>query len=168
MLIWHTKFSFCKKLVMGITANFVFFRFNTFFLCSLPVTFFRNIILSPCKRIWNPHKNLRFLIPDTIFYEKYFFRAIFALFANFEWICSKNRTFSNLLQKVETFFLANVYQSLFESHQVLKTEGPNCPNVHCFHDWVKHLAALAWEGSSSCPAHASQHQSPGFPSDAAW
>jgi hypothetical protein len=30
------------------------------------------------------------------------------------------------LQKVKTYFLANIYQALFESHQVLKIEGPYC------------------------------------------
>ncbi len=101
--------------------------------------------------------------------KKNFFRAV--PYLHFLQILNaydqKIEHFSNLLQKVVTYFLANFYLSLFESHQVLKIEGPNCPNVHCLHDWVKHVATPAWEESSSCPAHASQHQSPGFPLDAA-
>jgi hypothetical protein len=40
-------------------------------------------------------------------------------------ICLKNGTFSYILQKVNTssIFFANIYQSQFESNQVLKIEG---------------------------------------------
>ncbi len=46
---------------------------------------------------------------------------------NFEWIIAyakKWYIFSDILQKVKTYFLANIYQSQFESHEVFDNRRP--------------------------------------------
>jgi hypothetical protein len=62
----------------------------------LPITF-----LSPFLRIWNQHKILRFLIPHMDFVEER--KKIGG--SNLECICSKNCTFSDILQKVTAIIL---------------------------------------------------------------
>ncbi len=83
-----------KKLEPNNYANFEYFRL----------------------RIWNQHKILRFLIPILIFYKKRIFWVIIALFAFLKCKCEKNCTFSNILQKVKSYFFAHIYQSLFDSY----------------------------------------------------
>ncbi len=53
-----------------------------------------------------------------------FYHTVLTFFSYFEFICSKNGTFSYILQKVKTVFPSNIYQSLFESLHVLKIWGP--------------------------------------------
>ncbi len=92
----------------------------------LALAFVRGICLSRHQGIWNQHKILRFL--DTyidIFKEKYFW-VIIALFAILKCECEKNCTFSNILQKVKTYFFANIYHSPCDSHKVWNIEGPYC------------------------------------------
>ncbi len=67
------------------------------------------------QRIWNQHKILRFLIPIVIFFKKKFVLVIIALFAYFKCKCEKNCTFSNILQKIKSYF-CNIYHSPFDSH----------------------------------------------------
>ncbi len=71
----------------------------------LAPAFFRGICLSRHQRIWNQHKILRFLIPILIFFKKNFFWVILALFVYFKCKCEKNCPFSNILQKVKSYFL---------------------------------------------------------------
>ncbi len=66
---------------------------------------FRVICLSRHQQIWNQHKILRFLIPTLIFFKKKKFWVIIALFVYFKCKCEKNCTFSNILQKVKSYFL---------------------------------------------------------------
>ncbi len=62
--------------------------------------FFPGHFLSPFQRISNQHKILRFLYPFLQWlFRKRKFGVIKALFANFECICSKNGTFSDILLK---------------------------------------------------------------------
>ncbi len=77
---------------------------------------FRGVCLSRHQRIWNQHKILRFLIPILIFFKKKMFWVILALFAYCKCKCEKNCTFSNILQKVKSYFFANIYHSPFDSH----------------------------------------------------
>ncbi len=44
------------------------------------------------------------------------FWVIIALFAYFKCKCKKNCTFSNILQKVKSYFFGNIYQSPFDSY----------------------------------------------------
>jgi hypothetical protein len=57
--------------------------------------------LSPFQRISNQHKILRFLIPipTMAFTKKENSGVIKDLFANFECICPRNGTFSDILQQ---------------------------------------------------------------------
>ena len=82
----------------------------------LALAFFRGICLNRHQRIWNQHKILRFLIPILIFFKKKFFWVIIALFAYFKCKCEKNCTFSNILQKVKSYFFANIYHSPCDSY----------------------------------------------------
>jgi hypothetical protein len=49
-----------------------------------------------------------FLIPILIFFKKKKFGVIIALFAILKCKCEKNCTFSNILQKVKSYFFANI------------------------------------------------------------
>ncbi len=71
----------------------------------LALAFFRGICLSRHQQIWNQHKILHFLIPILIFSRKKIFWVIIALFAILKCKCEKNCTFSNILQKVKSYFL---------------------------------------------------------------
>jgi hypothetical protein len=65
----------------------------------------KKITESRHQRIWNQHKILRFF--DThidIFQEKNFW-VIIALFAVLKCKCEKNCTFSNIFQRVKSYFL---------------------------------------------------------------
>ncbi len=85
-------------------------------------TFFRNIFLNPKQFIRNQHTILRFFIPHTNSDEKQIFLfVIWALFANFECICSKNSTFSDILQKVKTYCFAKSYYLLLNPFNTLKS-----------------------------------------------
>jgi hypothetical protein len=44
------------------------------------------------------------------------FWVIIALFAYFKCKCEKNCTFSNILQKIKSYFFGNIYQSPFDSY----------------------------------------------------
>ncbi len=82
----------------------------------LALAFFRGICLSRHQRIWNQHKILRFLIPILIFFKKNVFGVILALFVYFKCKCEKNCTFSNILQKLKSYFFAIIYHSPFDSY----------------------------------------------------
>ncbi len=49
-------------------------------------------------RIWNQHKILRFFVYTMLILKKQI-QILFAIFANFEWIYSKNSTFSEICRK---------------------------------------------------------------------
>jgi hypothetical protein len=57
-----------------------------------------------------------FLIPILTFFKNKFFWVIIALLAYLKCKCEKNCTFSNILQKVKSYFFANIYHSPFDSH----------------------------------------------------
>jgi hypothetical protein len=83
----------------------VFSYFCAFFLGFLLLTFVRGISETRHQQICNQHKILRFF--DThidIFQEKKFWDII-ALFVILKCKCEKNCTFSNILQKVKSYFL---------------------------------------------------------------
>ncbi len=51
-----------------------------------------------------------------ISFKKKFCWVIIALFEYFKCKCEKNCTFSNILQKVKSYFFDNIYQSPFDSY----------------------------------------------------
>jgi hypothetical protein len=57
-----------------------------------------------------------FLIPILIFFKKKNFWVIIALFGFLKCKCEKNCTFSNILQKVKSYFFANIYHSPSDSY----------------------------------------------------
>ncbi len=65
-----------------------------------------------------------FLIPIMIIFKKNFFWVIIALFAILKCKCEKICTFSNILQKVKSYFFPNIYHSPFDSHKVWNIEAP--------------------------------------------
>jgi hypothetical protein len=105
-----------KKLEPKNHANLEYFLFCAFFRGFLLLTFVRDISERRHQRIWNQHKILRFLISILIFFKTKFFWVIIALFAYFKCKCEKNCTFSKFLQKVKSYFFANIYDSPFDSH----------------------------------------------------
>ncbi len=123
-----------QKKVKGKSNEIEFLKFRTFLFRFLSLTFFLNIF-SP---FWNQHKILSLKIPHTTFHEtEFWLGSILALFANFECICSKNGTFTDILLKIKTFcfeYLSSV-QSQFESRQVLKIR-PILYNVHIPSTWL--------------------------------
>ncbi len=70
-----------------------------------------------------------FLIPILIFFKKFFFLYIIALFVILKYKCEKNCTFSNILQKVKCYFFANIYHSPCDSYwnskKSIKLKPPN-------------------------------------------
>ncbi len=114
----------CKFWVFSVLCIFSYF--------FLHLTFVRGISESRHQRIWNQHKILRFF--DThidIFQEKNLLghNIIFCIFyciCN----CEKNCTFSNILQKVKSYFFGNIYQtphdSYWNSKKKYKIEAPYC------------------------------------------
>ena len=95
----------------------------------LALAFFRAICLSRHQRIWNQHKIMRFFIPILIFLKKINFWVIIALLGFLKCKCEKNCTFSNILQKVKSYFFANIYQSPCDSYwnskKSIKLKPPN-------------------------------------------
>ncbi len=80
------------------------------------LTFVTGISETRQQWIWNQHKILSFF--DThidIFQEKKYW-VIIALFAYFKCKFEKICTFSNILQKVKSYFFAIIYQSPFDSY----------------------------------------------------
>jgi hypothetical protein len=71
-----------------------------------------------------------FLIPILIFFKKKFVWVIIALFAILKCKCEKNCTFSNILQKVKSYFFANISIILrvipIEIPKKYKIEAPSC------------------------------------------
>ncbi len=57
-----------------------------------------------------------FMIPILIFLKKKFFGVIIALFTVLKCKCEKNCTFSNIFQKVKSYFFANIYHSPCDSY----------------------------------------------------
>ncbi len=92
----------------------------------LALDFSRGICLSRHQRIWNQQKILRFLLPILIFFKKKIFWVIIALFAFLKCKCEKNYAFSNILQKVKSYFFANIYHSPCDSYKVWNIEAPYC------------------------------------------
>ncbi len=82
----------------------------------LALGFFRGICLSRHQRIWNQHKILRFFDTHIDIFQKNNFWVIIALFAILKCKCEKNYTFSNILQKVKSYFFDNIYHSPCGSH----------------------------------------------------
>ncbi len=78
-----------------------------------------------------------FLIPILIFFKKKIFWVIIALFAIFKCKCEKNCTFSNILQKLKSYFfqISIILRLIPIKFETLKP--PNvCCRVHGF-DFVK-------------------------------
>ncbi len=66
-----------------------------------------------------------------IFCKKNFFWVIIALFAYFKCKCEKNCKFSNILQKVKSYFFANIYHSPCDSYwNSKKSIKLKPPSVH--------------------------------------
>jgi hypothetical protein len=81
--------------------------------------FFLKISLWVSKKYYEFEISIKFcvfFIPIMIFFKKKFFLVIIALFAYFKCKCEKNCTFSNILQKVKSFFFANSYHFPFDSY----------------------------------------------------
>jgi hypothetical protein len=107
-----------KKLEPKNYANFENFCFCAFFRGFLLLIFVRVIYESRHQRIWNQHKIVWVII---------------ALFANFKCKCEKNCTFSNILQKVKSYFFDNIYQSPFDCYWNFKKSIKfKPPTVHIF------------------------------------
>ncbi len=71
-----------------------------------------------------------------IFFTKKFFWVIIALFAYFKCKCEKNCTFSNIFQKVKSYFFANSYHSpcdsCWNSKKSIKLKPPSVyPRLWC-------------------------------------
>ena len=96
-----------KKLEPKNDANFEYFRF-----CA----FFRGFCINGINEFEISIKFCVFLMPILIFFKKKFFWVILALFVYFICKCEKNCTFSNILQKVKSYFFANIYHSPCDSH----------------------------------------------------
>jgi hypothetical protein len=122
-----------KKLEPKNYANFEYFRFCAFFRGFLLLTFVRGISESRHQQIWNQHKILRYLIPILIFFKKKSFWVKIALFAYFQCKCEKNCSFSNILQKVKSYFFGNIYHSPFDSYWNSKKSIKLKPPVS--HQW---------------------------------
>ncbi len=95
----------------------------------LALAFFRGICLRRHQRIWDQHKVLRFLIPVLIFFTEKNFWVIIALFACFKCKCEKNYTFSYILQKVKSYFFANIYSIILRLIPI-KFETLKPPSVY--------------------------------------
>jgi hypothetical protein len=80
------------------------------------LAFFRVICLSRHQQILNQHKILRFFNTHIDIFQKKNLGVIIALFAILKCKCEKNCTFSNILQKVKSYFFANIYHSPCDSH----------------------------------------------------
>ncbi len=81
----------------------------------LALAFFRGICLSRHQRIWNQHKILRFFDTHFDIKKKKFFGHN-STFCNLKMQMQKNCTFSNILQKVKSYFFAYIYHSPCDSH----------------------------------------------------
>ncbi len=76
--------------------------------------FFRDIFWTQINEFWIRRKFRIFWCP-IINLMGNFCVAILALFANFESICLKNGTFSNILQTFKTYYFVNSFHFPFES-----------------------------------------------------
>ncbi len=126
VLCWF-QFRWCRLKQMPLKqaraknyANFEYFRFCAFFCGSLLLIFVWGISENRHQRIWNRHKILRFLIPILIIFTKKKFWDIIALLHTLNAKAKKNCTFSNILQKVKSYFFGNIYQSPFDSCWISK------------------------------------------------
>ncbi len=90
----------------------------------LALAFFRGICLSRHQRIWNKHKILRFFDTHIDIFQEKIFGVIIALFGFLKCKWETNCTFSDILQKVKSYFFANVYHSPCDSHEVWNIEAP--------------------------------------------
>ncbi len=131
-----------KKLEPKNYANFEFFRFCPFFRGFLLLTFVRSISESRHQRIWNQHKILRFFDTHNDIFKKKIFWVIIALFAFFKCKCEKNCTFSNILQKVKSYFFANIYHSQCDSYWNFKKSIKLKPPIAGPH-W--RILAISWQ-----------------------
>ncbi len=117
-----------KKLEPKNYANFEYFRFCAFFRGFWHLTFVRGISESRHQQIWNQHKILRFFDTHIDKFQEKFFWVIIALFAILKCKCEKNGTFSNILQKVKSYFFANIYHSPCDSYwnskKIIKLKPP--------------------------------------------
>ena len=120
-----------KKARAKNCENFEYFRFCAFFRDFLLLTFVRGIPESRRQRIWNHHKILRFFYTHIDIFQENIFLVIIALFVYFKFKCEKSCTFSNILQKVKSYFFAIIYHSPFDSYwNSKKSIKLKPPNVH--------------------------------------
>ena len=87
-----------------------------------------------------------FLIPILIFFKKKNVWVIIALFAILKCKCEKNCTFSNILQKVKSYFFANVYHSPCDSYwnskKSIKLKPPTVHSCVCFRKFLIFIFAI--------------------------
>ncbi len=118
-----------KKLEPKNYANFEYFRFCAFFRGFLLLTFVRGISESRNQQIWNQHKILRFFVTHIDIFQEKIFWVITALFAILKCKYETNCTFSNFLQKVKSYFFANIYHSpcdsFWNSKKSIKLKPPS-------------------------------------------
>ena len=98
----------------------------------LALAFFRGICLSRHQRIWNQHKILRFFDTHNDIFQEKIFWVIIALFAYFKCKCENNCTFSNILQKVKSYFFGHIsVWFLLKFQKKYKIEAPYCAVIIC-------------------------------------
>ncbi len=83
---------------------FEFFRFCAFFRGFLLLTFVRGISESRHQWIWNQHKILRVFDTHIDIFQEKIFLGHNSTFCNLKMQSEKNYTFSNILQKVKSYF----------------------------------------------------------------
>ncbi len=105
-----------KKARAKKLCEFWVFSFLCFFSWFFALTFVRGISESRHQQIWNQHKNSAFFYTHIDIFKKQIFWVIIALFAILKRKCEKHCTFSNILQKLKSYFFANIYLSPFDSH----------------------------------------------------
>ncbi len=105
-----------KKLESKNYANFEFFRFGAFFRGFLFLTFVRGISESRHQWIWDQHKILHVFDTHNDNFQEKFCLGHNSTFCNLKMQMRKNCTFSNILQKVKSYFFPNIYHSPFDSH----------------------------------------------------
>ncbi len=117
---------------MQILSIFVFVHFFMVFCFRLLLGAF---LKAGIKEFEISIKFCVFMIPTWIFFKKKFFGVIIALFAHFKCKCENNCTYSNILQKVKSYFFGNIYQSPFDSYwnskKSIKLKPPNVPPFFC-------------------------------------
>ena len=143
-----------KKLEPKNYANFEYFRFCAFFRGFLLLTFVRGISESRHQRIWNQHKILRFFYTHIVIFQEKIFWGHNSTFCILLKQMRKNCTFSNILQKVKSYFFGNIYQSPFDSYwntkKSIKLKPPSVePKQLKVHIYDHCIAPVVWSFSST-------------------